>query len=365
MRGTLALLAFGFALAPARAADPQPVWDIDTFSDGKGIHDVRWVGFSPDGKTLVAQVLEGHGRTFPAEKHCLFTWNVATRKESLNQKLGDGPSAGSLMLANAMTKAGTVLLAGGYTGEVRLSDGKSSGTDNRGLSFSCVWCNGDSSAYLRLIHDGLHRCELVYSKRLPLAADPKMPLAREEWLNARLPGDWSGDQPTATATSDLSRLAVGSREKNLVLYAVSTEKELKFNEVATVTPTHRGAICSMRFSPDGKTLATADGSASVFLWDVAKAGKGWEPRATIPAGTFTVSALAFSPDGRTLAAGTFDTKGRPNLYVIDVVGGKLLGSYRLAGALTAVAYSPDSQTLVTGNSFGRIQLWDAEALRNP
>ncbi len=198
----------------------------------------------------------------------------------------------------------------------------------------------------------------------PLVPDPKKPV-RDTWQKMKLPGFLDGTPPTVTANSDLTLLALSSREKrDLTLYAIATGDELKLTEVATVKPTHVGPIESMRFSPDGKTLATGDGDASVFLWDVEKAGKDWTPRATIPAGTRTVSALAFSPDGRTLAACVW-AKGQPNLYVIDVNGGKLLASYRLDGSLNSVAFSPDSRTLVTGDNRGLIKAWNAEALRNP
>lgn len=363
-RGVFALVALGFALAPARAADPKPVWEIDTLPVGKEFTFVQWVGFTHDGKTLAAQIEKPTGETTTSQ---LLAWEIATRKETLNHKLGHGFVGSGVMRAYAITKADTVLIGEGGPGQVRLSDGK---TIDPGFSSPRsslgVWVHASGSNGLWLVEIIEGRYQLVHANLSSPAADPKKPASRDEPLKAKLPGDWPADRPdrpAVTADSNLARLAVSSRE-HLTLYTVSADKELKLTEIATVKSTHRGRIISMRFSPDGKTLATADGSASVFLWDVEKAGKDWKPRATIPAGTLTVSALAFSPDGRTLAAGTFDRKVA-NLYVIDAAGGKLLGSYKLPGQLCSVAYSPDSKTLITGNHLGLIQAWDAEKLRNP
>ena len=73
--------------------------------------------------------------------------------------------------------------------------------------------------------------------------------------------------------------------------------------------------------------------------------------------------IAFSPDRRTLAAGTTDQRGGSNLYLIDVQGGKLISARRLAESVSALAYSPDGQTLVTGHNLGKVRAWNAAALR--
>ena len=64
---------------------------------------------------------------------------------------------------------------------------------------------------------------------------------------------------------------------------------------------HTGAINSVAFSPDGRTLATSSDDHTVRLWDAA-AGS---PRGILEGHIDEVDGLAFSPDGR-LASSAWD-----------------------------------------------------------
>ena len=56
----------------------------------------------------------------------------------------------------------------------------------------------------------------------------------------------------------------------------------------------------MAFSPDGRTLATADSGGDVRLWDVDTSQEIGAALAVSPG----VTELAFTPDGKTLVAGS-------------------------------------------------------------
>ena len=65
----------------------------------------------------------------------------------------------------------------------------------------------------------------------------------------------------------------------------------------------QGALKSVAFSPDGKTLASASRDSTVILWDVASRKPLGEP---FKGHQEPVSSVAFSPDGKTLASASWD-----------------------------------------------------------
>jgi WD40 repeat protein len=120
--------------------------------------------------------------------------------------------------------------------------------------------------------------------------------------------------------------------------------------------THEGPIYSLAFAPDGKTVATASADQSVKLWDVTT-GK---LRTTLLGHTNSVTGVAYAPNGRSLVSVGYDQSVR----FWDAATGQELATlkdYRYA--LYSVAFSPNGRTLATGGSLadkcGGIRLWHA------
>jgi WD40 repeat protein len=98
---------------------------------------------------------------------------------------------------------------------------------------------------------------------------------------------------------------------------------------------HTGAITSLAFSPNGRTLATASKDYSIRLWDfVAR-----QHVATLHGHLNEVWTLAFSPDGQTLFSGT--KQGEVKLWPTRTQD----PADALAGLKQPLAFSKDSRVL--------------------
>ena len=104
------------------------------------------------------------------------------------------------------------------------------------------------------------------------------------------------------------------------------------------------------FSPDGRTIATADGS-NLRVWDAANGAP--RVRCALPA---EVSDLAFSPDGARLLAGGEDGSA----HLCDARTGAVLAQCRGHTArIQAVEWSPDGRLFSTAGHDYQARLWNA------
>lgn len=115
-------------------------------------------------------------------------------------------------------------------------------------------------------------------------------------------------------------------------------------------------VNAVRFSPDGKTLATGGGEPSrtgdVHLFDVAsgKVTKTWKDRHED-----AVLCLDFSPDGRLLASGAADKIAR----VIDVASGKQTNLFEgHTHHVMGIAFRADGRVLATSGADGVVISWN-------
>jgi WD40 repeat protein len=105
----------------------------------------------------------------------------------------------------------------------------------------------------------------------------------------------------------------------------------------------------LELSPDGTVLAVADG-ADVVLLDAATLTERWRVRHGAP-----IEDLRFSHDGRALASGADDY----TTAVWDVVSGDQLHTFGgHAGAVVGLAFSPGDETLHTAGLDQLVLTWD-------
>ncbi|RLN16092.1 uncharacterized protein C2845_PM02G00060 [Panicum miliaceum] len=145
-----------------------------------------------------------------------------------------------------------------------------------------------------------------------------------------------------------------------LLASASADKLLRVWSSSDLTPVaelagHGEGVSDLSFSPDGRLLASASDDRTVRIWDLG-AGGGARLVKTLTGHTNYAFCVAFSPHGNVLASGSFDETVR----VWEVRSGKCL---RVLPAhsepVTAVNFDRDGAMIVSGSYDGLCRVWDS------
>jgi WD40 repeat protein len=126
------------------------------------------------------------------------------------------------------------------------------------------------------------------------------------------------------------------------------------------------AFGPLSFAPDGKKLATAS-REGIVLWSLDNPDRLLLPDSTNVFGFFANNhSLTFSPDGRHVlsARNTLSERGVFIINIWDTQTGELTympdhpDHVEHTGAISALAFSPDGNTLATASADHSIRLWD-------
>lgn len=120
---------------------------------------------------------------------------------------------------------------------------------------------------------------------------------------------------------------------------------------------HKRGVASVKFSPDGKWIASCSADCTLKIWCAATG----RLQHTLEGHLAGISTLAWSPDSRVLASGSDDKLIR----LWDVAAGKALPT-PLAGHhnyVYSLAFSPKGNVLVSGSYDEAVFLWDVRTAR--
>jgi WD40 repeat protein len=350
----------GTRLASGSVENTIRLWDVGTGKELATLkaaeYGVDSVAFSPDGKTLASG----------AGGNKVMLWNVGIRKgTTLFDKLSQYASPLVVFSPDGKTLASGgrcvngirlwVVTTGRQTATLR-------GYDPYGVSALAFTADSKLLASLG-VHDGIKLWDVATGKTVMTlnAADKE----RIEKLIGLL-GDESF-RVREKAAHDLE--AIGPLALGLLKQVTRhPDAEIRGTAARLVALLKAKAVTahsiySAAFSPDGKTLATqtwrvvdingknVEKDRCVKLWDVVT-GK---ERATLKGHTDEVCSMTFSPDGKTLAFGG----DNGSIKLLDVVKDKVLATLRGHTAkVVSLTYRADGKVLVSGSEDKSIKLWD-------
>ena len=152
------------------------------------------------------------------------------------------------------------------------------------------------------------------------------------------------NKTSAALSPDGGTFVIGGEEGKLELW------NTHHSGLQTLLEGHKGRICSVAFSPDGKRIASASWDGTIGLWQP----NGRNIR-FLRGHNGLVWAVAFSRDGRTLASSADD--GTIKLWnLASIQEAATLHGHE--GAVSGLAFSPDGNYLASAGG-GAVRLWKA------
>ena len=156
-------------------------------------------------------------------------------------------------------------------------------------------------------------------------------------LQQELKTSWFGSR---MISSDIRLRSVGSLQQSV--YRIQERNRLE---------QHNGAVNSVSFSPDGKTIVSASSDKTIKLWSL----DGTPPK-SFREHSGIVNSVSFSPDGQFIASASND-----NTVKLWNVDGTLLRSFEgHSDRVNSVSFSPDGKMIVSAGDDNTVKLWSVE-----
>ena len=123
-----------------------------------------------------------------------------------------------------------------------------------------------------------------------------------------------------------------------------------------ISNAHKGRVCGVALTKDGRTIVSGSGDRTIRLWDVASRSPIGEP---LYGHEDMVMSVAVSQEGRMVVSGSDDK----TIRLWDAESGSAFGEPLRGhnGGVKSVAISKDGGTVVSGSDDMTIRLWDTES----
>ena len=152
---------------------------------------------------------------------------------------------------------------------------------------------------------------------------------------------------TADTSNDIFDIT-GNTSGKTYLWDVATRQI-----VATLTDPRSHGANDVAYSPNGKTVATADSNGDIYLWDAATGRE----MATLTSHCQGISAVSYSPDGTTLA--TVCGLGGNNVNLWDIATRHVVATLTDPDTqgVDAMVFNPNGTSLAVGDNNGNTYVW--------
>ncbi len=288
------------------------------------------MGFSRDGSRLVTATNTGS----------LVLWDTA-RGEPVDRDPRPPEAAHALPLA-AIVEAGTLRLSPDAGGRAFVRSASGAIVPAQAASASGV-ATPAADAYPPIENSAIHAGRGLFAS-VDGEGGIRIRDLRADKFVVTLPGGAAGAR--LAFSPDGKTLASAQPDHRVLLWDLASA-------VPASTPLEgvHGDVTSLVFSPDGRFLVVLSADGRPVLWDV-----GGRRELRLPLEVQAEAALAaFSPDSCLLALGGVEGA----VFVLDVATGALLSrSDEERGRLiTSLVFSPDGRTLAAGSRDGTVSVW--------
>lgn len=151
---------------------------------------------------------------------------------------------------------------------------------------------------------------------------------------------------TVKWSPDGKRLASGSADNTIKIFDIESGKEVQ------EFTGHQGSISDLSWNPDGKKLASAAKDKTIKIWDLEKN----QEIDSIPGHDNGQMYIKWSPNGEYLA--TDNTYNSIIIFTKDIQTVHVLEEHEQI--ITCIVWSPDSKYIATGSFDCSIKIWDIE-----